>query len=325
MKRRQFIAGLSSAVAWPAVARAQQPSMPVVGFLNPQSADGFKTLTVPFFERLRAAGYIEGQNLVVEYRYAEGRFDRLPALALDLVGRGVAVIVTIGEAATLAAKAATTTIPIVFQTGSDPVKLGLVAALNRPGANATGITLLSTELAAKRLEVLRELIPNRVRFGVLADPLVPDSQSLIQDLLRAALTLNVELVVIRAATDNELEEAFTSFLQRAVGATLVVNSTFYNRRVDQLVALAARHSLPTIFPYREFVLAGGLLSYGSGFQYLYRQAGIYTARILKGENPADLPVDQATRIELTLNLKTAKALGIEFPTGLLVRADEVIE
>jgi putative ABC transport system substrate-binding protein len=324
MKRRQFIAGLGSAVAWPVVVRAQQSGMPTIGFLNPQSADGCKTLTVPFFERLKAASYIEGQNLIVEYRYAEGRFDRLPALALDLVGRGVAVIVTIGEAATLAAKAATTTIPIVFQTGSDPVKLGLVAALNRPGANATGITLLSTELTAKRLQLLRELIPNRGLFGVLADPLVPDSESLIQDLLRAARTLAVELVVISAGTDNELEPAFTSFSQRGVGAVLVANSTFFNRRVDQLVALAARHSVPTIFPYREFVLAGGLVSYGSGFEYLYRQAGIYTARILKGENPADLPVEQATRIELILNLKTAKALGIEFPTGLL-GADEVIE
>src|SRR5271167_3037645 len=326
MKRREFIAGLGSAAAWPMVARAQQPAMPVIGYFGSQSADDeYKNFTVPFLQGLKEAGYVEGQNVADEYRWAENQYDRLPALAADLVRRRVAVIVASGTPAALAAKAATTTIPIVFFTGGDPVALGLVASLNRPGANLTGIANLTNELAPKQLQLLRELIPNAAAFGVLADPANLLAQSMIADLLAAARTLGLQLVVKNARTDSDLEMAFTAFSRQRVGAVLVGNSAFYLRRTEQLAALAARYALPAMFPYREFALAGGLMSYGSSLGYVYHQAGIYTGRILKGEKPADLPVEQAVRIELTLNLKTAKALGIEFPTGLLVRADEVIE
>jgi putative tryptophan/tyrosine transport system substrate-binding protein len=326
MKRRVFIAGLGGTVAWPFAARAQQPGMPVVGFLSSQSADDdYKNVTVPFLQGLKETGYVEGQNVAVEYRYAENQYDRLPALAADLVRRRVAVIVAYGTPAALAAKAATTTIPIVFNTGGDPVALGLVASLNRPGANLTGSAVLEAELAPKRLQLVRELIPNAAVFGVLADPAFPPTQSIITNLQAAARTLGLQLIVVNARTDSDFEKAFATFSQQRVGAILVGTSTFYPQRMEQLAALAARHALPAIFPLREFALAGGLMSYGGSLGYAYHQVGIYTGRVLKGTKPADLPVEQAVRIELTLNLKTAKALGIEFPTGLLVRADEVIE
>jgi putative ABC transport system substrate-binding protein len=326
MRRRDFIAGLGTAAAWPAVARAQQPAMPVIGYLGAQSADvDYKNVTVPFLQGLKETGYVEGQNVAIEYRWAENQYDRLPALAADLVRRRVTVIVASGILAALAAKAATTTIPIVFATGGDPIALGLVASLNRPGANVTGIAILSAELAPKRLQLLRELLPNTARFGVLADPGSVTTQSVVADLQAAARALGRQLVFVNAKTDGDLETAFATFSQQHVGAVLVSNSSFYTRRMEQLAALAARHALPAIFPYREFALAGGLMSYGSSLGYQMHQVGIYTGRILKGEKPADLPVEQAARIELTLNLKTVKALGIEFPTGLLVRADEVIE
>jgi putative tryptophan/tyrosine transport system substrate-binding protein len=323
IKRREFIAGLGSAAVWPMVARAQQTAVPVIGLLNDQSADDSKEVTVPFFRGLKETGYVEGQSVAVVYRYAENQLDRLPALAADLVRRRVTVIVAVGTEPALAAKAATTTIPIVFATGGDPVALGLVASFNRPGANLTGSAALEAELAPKRLQLLRELIPNAAVFGVLADPAIPYSPSIIADLQEAARTLGLQLVVVNASTDRDLEPAFATLSQQRVGAVLVGTSRFYNGRMEQLAALAARHALPAIYPVREYALAGGLMSYfGSN---AYHQAGIYTGRILKGDKPADLPVQQATRIELTLNLKTAKALGIEFPTGLLVRADEVIE
>jgi putative ABC transport system substrate-binding protein len=326
MRRRTFIAGLGSAAAWPVVARAQQSAIPVIGYLSPQSADDdFKNITVPFLQGLKETGHVEGQNVAVEYRYAEGQFDRLPALAADLVRSRVAVIVANGTPTTLAAKAATGTIPIVFATAVDPVALGLVASLNRPGANVTGIVSLSSELAPKRLQLLRELIPSAAVFGILADPTFPNTPSIIADLQAAARTLSRQLVVVNARTDRDLETAFATFSQQHVGAILVSDNTLFNRRTEQLAALAARHALPTIFPFREFALAGGLMSYGASLSYLNHRAGIYTGRILKGEKPADLPVEQAVRIELILNLKTAKALGIEFPTALLVRAEEVIE
>jgi putative ABC transport system substrate-binding protein len=311
---------------WPVVARAQQPAMPVIGYLGAQSADvDYKHVTVPFLQGLKETGYVEGQNVAIEYRWAENQYDRLPALAADLVRRRVTVIVASGILAALAAKAATTTIPIVFATGGDPIALGLVASLNRPGANVTGIAILSAELAPKRLQLLRELLPNAAVFGVLADPVSASTQSVVAELQAAARALGRQLVFVNAKTDGDLETAFATFSQQHVGAVLVSNSSFYTRRMEQLAALAARHALPAIFPYREFALAGGLMSYGSSLGYQMHQVGIYTGRILKGEKPADLPVEQAARIELTLNLKTVKALGIEFPTGLLVRADEVIE
>ena len=326
MRRRQFIAGLGATAVWPVVASAQQPAVPVVGFLIPQSADEvYKNFTVPFLQGLKEAGYVEGQNVAVEYRHAENQFDRLPALAADLVRRRVTVIVAGGNDAALAAKAATTTIPIVFGMAGDPVALGLVASLNRPGANLTGIANLAAELAPKRLQLLRELIPDATRFGVLADPANPVTPSLIPDLQAAALTLGRQLVIASAGTDSDLETAFATLSQQRVGAVLVGTSTFFNRRMEQLAALAARHALPAMFPYREFALAGGLMSYGSSLGYANHQAGIYAGRILKGEKPADLPVEQPTKFELVINLKTAKALGLTIPETLLATADEVIQ
>jgi putative tryptophan/tyrosine transport system substrate-binding protein len=327
MRRRQFIAGLGSAAAWPVVARAQQPAMPVIGYLNAQSADDdYKIRIVPFLQGLKEAGYVEGQNVAVEYRYAENQFDRLPALAVDLVRRSVAVIVAGGVPETLAAKAATTTIPIVFMTGTDPVASGLVASLNRPGANLTGSTVLGEELAPKKLQLLHELIPDATLFGVLADPAYPTTQSFITDLHAAARTLGLQLVVAYARTDSDFEPAFATFSQHRVGAVLVGPSTFFNfRRTEQLAMLATRHALPAIMSYREFVLAGGLMSYGGSLGYLLRQVGIYTGRILKGDKPADLPVQQATKIDLVINLKTAKALGLTIPETLLATADEVVQ
>jgi putative ABC transport system substrate-binding protein len=265
------------------------------------------------------------QNVAVEYRWAENQPDRLPALAADLVRRRVAVIAASGTPATLAAKAATSIIPIVFNSGADPVALGFVASLNRPGGNLTGSAILEAELAPKRLQLLRELMPNATLFGVLADPNFPATPSMIASLQVAASTLRLQLVVENARTDSEVELAFAAFSQQHVGAVLTGISVLFNRHPEQLAAMAARHALPAIFPFREHALAGGLMSYGSSIAYGYHQVGIYTGRILKGEKPADLPVQQVTKIDLVINLKTAKALGIEFPTGLLVRAEEVIE
>jgi putative ABC transport system substrate-binding protein len=263
--------------------------------------------------------------VTVEYRNAENQFDQLPVLAADLVRRRVAVIAALSAPAALAAKAATTTIPIVFVAGVDPVASGLVASLNRPGANLTGSAILTTELAPKRLQLLRSLVPNATRFGVLSDPAYPPTQLLITDLQAAARTLGLQLVIVNARTESDLEPAFADFSQQRVGAVLVVNSTFYNRHPEQIVALAARNALPAIFPFREYALAGGLMSYGTSLGYLYTQAGIYTGRILKGEKPAELPVVQPTKFELVINLKTAKALGLSIPETLLATADEVIQ
>jgi putative ABC transport system substrate-binding protein len=323
MRRREFIAGLGGAAAWPMAARAQQRAMPVIGFLSSQSAESvFRLFTGPFFLGLKEAGYVEGQNVAVEYRNAENQFDQLQALAADLVRRRIAVIVAGDAPAALAAKAATTTIPIVFSTGGDPVALGLVASLNRPGANVTGRVGLSTELAPKRLQLLRDLIPNAAVFGVLVDPAFPTTQSIMQ---AAARMLGLQLIVVEARTDSDLETAFATFSQQRLGAVLVGASAFYISRREQLAALAARHALPAIFPYREDALAGGLMSYGISLGYFWHQIGIYTGRILKGEKPADLPVEQATKLELVINLKTAKAFGLTIPEALLATADEVIQ
>jgi len=326
VRRRTFIAGLGSAAAWPALARAQQPAIPVIGYLGTQSADNdYKPATVPFLQGLKETGYVEGQSVAIEYRWAENQNDRLPALAADLVRRRVAVVVAAGTSAALAAKEATTTIPIVFSTGTDPVASGLVASLSRPGANVTGTTVLAIELAPKRLQLLHDLIPNAATFGVLANPTFSATSLMITSLQAAARTLGLQLIVANASTESDLETAFASFSQQRVAAVLVGSSTFYNRHMEQLATLAARHSLPAIFPYREFALAGGLMSYGSNFSYSYRQAGLYTGRILKGEKPADLPVEQAAKIQTVINLKTAKALGLTIPETLLATADEVIQ
>jgi putative ABC transport system substrate-binding protein len=327
MKRRAFVAGLGSAVAWPVVALAQQPSVPVIGYLSPQSAElDCKIRTIPFFRGLKDAGYVEGQNVAIEYRWAENQYDLLPALAADLVHRRVVVIVAAGNEAALAAKAATTTIPIVFTAAGDPVALGLVASLNRPGANVTGFNTFSAELAPKQLQLLRELMPGAaLLIGVLADPAFPSIQSNIADLRAAARALGLQLVVANARTDSDVERVFETFSQHRVGAVFVAISSFYNRRMEQLAALAARHALPAIYPYREFAIAGGLISYGSSLGYVAQQAGIYIGRILRGEKPADLPVQQVTKLDLVINLKTAKALGLTIPETLLATADEVIQ
>jgi putative tryptophan/tyrosine transport system substrate-binding protein len=315
---------LGSAAAWPVVARAQQRALPVLGFLIPQSADEVhKNMTVPFLQGLNEAGYVEGQNVAVEYRYAENRFDRLPALAADLVRRRVTVIAAGGIDSALAAKAATTTIPVAFLSAADPVAMGLVASLNQPGANLTGVAALSAEVFPKQLKLLHELIPNAALFGVL--PASPTTQFIITDLQAAARTLGLQLVVMNARTDSDLEPAFVTFSQQRVGAILVGSSAYFNRRTEQLASLAARHALPAIYPFREFALAGGLISYGSNIGYLFHQVGVYTGRILKGDKPADLPVEQATKLELVINLKTAKTLGLTIPETLLATADEVIQ
>jgi putative ABC transport system substrate-binding protein len=325
MKRRDFIAGIGSAAAWPVVARAQLPVMPVIGYLGSLSADDDSNRTAAFLQGLQETGYVEGQKVAVEYRYAVNQIDRLPALAADLVRRRVAAIVAPDTDAALAAKAATTSIPIVFTTGGDPVALGLVASLNRPGANLTGITNLTTELAPKLLQLLRELIPSAALFGVLADPAFPPTPSIIADLQAAARALGQQLVIAYARTDSDLEPAFATLSQQRVGAVLVSGGSFFFQRREQLAALAARHALPAIYQFREFALADGLMSYGSSFAYAYHQVGIYTGRILKGEKPADLPVQRETKIELVINLKTAKALGLTIPETLLATADEVIQ
>jgi putative tryptophan/tyrosine transport system substrate-binding protein len=318
MRRREFIAGLGSAAAWPMMVRAQQRAMPIVGYLSTGLADDYKMVTGPFLQSLKEGGYVAGQNVAIEYRWAEDQPDRLPALAADLVRRRVAVIVAFGIIPALSAKAATTTIPIVFHTGTDPVASGLVTSLNRPGGNLTGNALLAVDLMPKRLQFLGELIPDAARFGVL-------SSNISAELQAAARTLGVQILHLSADTDSELEMAFATFSRQRARGVVVSNGAFYNRRMDQLAALVARHAMPAIFPYREFTLAGGLMSYGSSFAYTARQLGIYTGRILNGEKPADLPVMQPTKLELVINLKNAKALGLEIPNSILAIADEVIE
>jgi putative ABC transport system substrate-binding protein len=330
MQRREFIAGLGSATAWPVVTRAQQPALPVIGWLEEQDTQACtgvrdRSGVLAFFQGLKEAGYVEGQNVAVEFRCAENNYDRLPGLAADLVRRRVAVIAAVSTPAALAAKAATTTIPVVFATAGDPVALGLVTSLNRPGANVTGITNLAAELAPKQLQLLRELIPDAASFGVLRDPGFPATPSTIAELEAAARTLGLQLLDANARTESDLETAFASFSQQRVGAVLIGLSNLFNRRPEQLAALAAHHALPAIYPFREFAMAGGLMSYGSNGGYIYRQVGIHAGRILRGEKPADLPVQQVTKLDLVINLKTARALHLTIPETLLATADEVIQ
>ena len=327
MKRREFIAGLGGAVvAWPLAARAQQPTMPVVGFLRNTllpEPDATHRVTA-FHQGMKETGYVEGQNVAIEYRLAEGQTDKLPHLVADLLRRQVAVIVGNTPSA-LAAKAATTTVPIVFVTGADPVRDGLVASLNRPGGNVTGVSFISVELGSKQLGLLRELRPGAVRIAVLADPKWPLTERFVSELRAAALAVGQQVIVLDVSTGREIETAFTTMVQRGAGALHIGTGAVLNSQRERIVALAARHGIPAVYPWREAVAAGGLMSYAPSQNDAYRQAGIYAGRILKGEKPGDLPVMLPTKFELVINLKTAKALGLEVPDRLLISADEVIE
>ena len=324
MRRREFIGLAGAAAVYPLAAFAQQPAMPVIGFLNTRGPGQDAHLLAAFRQGLKEAGYVEGQNVAVEYRFAEGRNDRLPGMAADLVRRQVAVIAANGPAV-VAAKAATAAIPIVFSVGLDPVKTGLVASLNRPGGNITGVTILFDELGPKRLELIRELIPTAANVAVLINPAYPTAEVQSRDLHAAARVLGLELRVLHASGERDLDTAFAALVQLRAGALVIGNDSFFNSRSEQLAALMIRHAVPTIFQTREFARAGGLVSYGGSIKDSYRQVGVYTGRILKGEKPADLPVQQTAKVELIVNLKTAKALGITVPQTLLARADEVIE
>jgi putative tryptophan/tyrosine transport system substrate-binding protein len=326
MKRREFIALLGGAAAvWPLAARAQQQAMPVVGYLNNGSPESDAPRLTGLRRGLNETGYVEGRNFLIEYRWAGNQPDRLPALAAELVRLQVTVIVAAGLLPALAAKAATTSIPIVFSVAADPVQLGLVASLNRPGGNLTGFNSFIGELGTKGLAVLHELVPSIATIGFLENPNNPVSELMTRDVLAAAPAIGLKVQILKASTDREIDAAFVSLVQARTGALLIGNDLLFNSRIEQLVALAARHAIPTMYSWREFVVAGGLISYGSSLIESYRPVGLYTGRILKGGKPADLPVLQATKFEFVINLKTAKALGLDIPPGVLAIADEVIE
>jgi putative ABC transport system substrate-binding protein len=326
MRRREFIAGLGGAAVWPLVARGQQPVMPLIGFLGARSADDSMHLLAAFRRGLSETDYVEGQNVAIEYRWAEGRYDRLPALASDLVGRQVTAIIAVGGfVAARAAKAATVTIPIVFLTGGDPVQLGLVTNLSQPDGNLTGLTILGSTLVPKQLELLHEMAPTAAVVAFLVNPDDPLAEFETKPLQAAARTTGQQILVLNARTDGDLDEAFTTLVRRQAGGLVVEPDPFFNSRSDQIIALAARHAVPAVYGLREFAAAGGLMSYGNSLSDAYRQLGIYTGRILKGARPTDLPVQQSVKVELVINIKTAKALGLTIPLGLVGRADEVIE
>ena len=325
IRRRDFITLLGGAAAWPLAARAQQPPMPVIGFLNGASPEGYAHYVAAFRQGLQQAGYVEGQNVTVEYRWAYGQYDRLREYAADLVRRQVTVLAATSTPAALAAKAATTTIPIVFTTAGDPIQLGLVTALSRPSGNITGLTILDVEVAPKRLQLARELAPTATTMALLVNPTFPLTESMSRELAVAAKKLGLKLHVAHASSEREIDEAFATVAQLRVGALVIGTDVFFTSRMEQLGALTLRDAVPTIYEYRDFTTAGGLISYGGSITEMYRNAGMYVGRILKGENPRSLPVQQATKIELIINLKTAAALRVSIPTSLLVRADEVIE
>ena len=326
MRRRDFIkVVVGSAAAWPLAVRAQQMAMPVVGYLSQGSAESDDVRVTALRRGLAEAGRVEGRNVTIEYRWAANQIDRLPALAADLLQHRAAVIVTPGPFSTLAAKAATSTVPIVFVIGFDPVKLGLVASLNRPGGNVTGYSVFRLELEAKRLEVLHELLPATASVGFLVDPRSPNAELETREVLGASRAIGVKIQTLHAATEGEIDSAFASLAQARTGGLLVPDDILFNDRITQLVALAARYAVPTVYSIREFPLAGGLMSYGISRAETYRLIGLQVARILAGQKPADLPVIQSTKIELAINLKTAKAIGLTVPPSLLARADEVIE
>jgi putative tryptophan/tyrosine transport system substrate-binding protein len=325
MRRRDFITLLGGAATWPLAARAQHPAVPVIGYLNTQAPAGYARYVSDFQEGLRETGFIEGRNVSIEYRWADGQYDRLPGLAADLVRRQVAVICGATSGAAQAAQMATTTIPIVFSIGGDPVAMGLVVSLNRPGGNLTGVANLNTELTPKRFELLRELIPGLTAIGALVNPSNPNADFETRDMRQAASALGLQLHLLRAGSERDLDMDFATLVQLHAGGLVVGPDPFFNSCIEYLAALALRHALPTIYQFPEFVAAGGLMSYSGSLADMYRLVGLYTGRILKGAKPAELPIQRPTKVELLINLRTAKALGITVPITLLARADDVIE
>ncbi len=326
LRRRDFITLLGgAATAWPLAARAQRPAMPVVGFLNSASPAPYADNVAAFRQGLKEAGYVDGNNVAIEYRWAEGQYDRLPEMAADLIRRQVTVIAATSTPAALTAQKATTTIPIVFTTSSDPVHLGLVTSLSRPGGNVTGVTQLNVEVAPKRVELLHELVPTATVIALLVNPTNPNAGTVTRDLQAASRARGLRSHVLDASNETEIDSAFATLASLRADGLVIGSDVFFNTRAEQLGALAVRHAVPAIYHNREFVSAGGLMSYAGSIRDSYRHAGVYTGRILKGDKPADLPVQQSTKVELIINLKTARTLGITVPLPLLGRVDEVIE